>query len=314
MSDEHDGKPPSDTANAIAAAPEAPSPVEPKVDIIKDLPEQDILDRLQLVNPDLVDEIYDLAKAQVESERSRHVMLNTKAASILTASGVSLTLSLTLAGPLLSAKVVLPCLLLVGLILAGLAGLASVLCAVWSLYIVNGFAYVSDHAVFKKDILDFADSPKGCDDLEGQSAKYAFGAAAYKQHMAAHLWAVSAREHQQLNKKADQVRMAQRMFALFAVLIFACGAGLFGVISSQNRDAREAAASESAASEGAKRRQELAAACAAQVGPDARQASQASSATAAPSAANSATGQGHNSSGGSGGTTGAAASGAAGTP
>jgi hypothetical protein len=267
MSDEHDLKPMGDATDLAAKVPDAPSAVEPKVDLIADLPEKEIRDRLRLVNPALVDEIYELAKAQVESERARHIMLNSKAASILTASGVSLTLSLTLAGPLLAGKVVLPTLLSCGFALAGLLGLAAVLSAVLSLFVVGGFAYVSDHAVFDKKILDFADSPTGCEDLPDPSDKYAFGAAAYRQHMTAHLWAVSAKEHRQLDKKANQVRAAQWLFTLFAVLISTCGASLFWVISSQNKDAREAAA--------------------AQVVPNAGQATQASAASAARSTANS---------------------------
>jgi hypothetical protein len=286
MSDEHDLKPMGDATDLAAKVPDAPSAVEPKVDLIADLPEKEIRDRLRLVNPALVDEIYELAKAQVESERARHIMLNSKAASILTASGVSLTLSLTLAGPLLAGKVVLPTLLSCGFALAGLLGLAAVLSAVLSLFVVGGFAYVSDHAVFDKKILDFADSPTGCEDLPDPSDKYAFGAAAYRQHMTAHLWAVSAKEHRQLDKKANQVRAAQWLFTLFAVLISTCGASLFWVISSQNKDAREAAAAESAA-EGEVRRQRAASAAAAQVVPNAGQATQASAASAARSTANS---------------------------
>jgi hypothetical protein len=278
MSDEQEGKPPADAPNAVARVPDA---VEPKVDIMADLLEQEIRNRLRLVNPDLVDEVYGLAKAQVESERARHVMLNSKAASVLTSSGISLTVSLTLAGPLLANKVVLSTTWSFAFLLAGSLGLASIYWAVLSLRVIGGFPYVNDHAVFDRNILNFADSPPGCEDLADLKEKYAFGAAAYKQHMAAHLWAVATQEHRQLDRKAKQVQAAQWLFLAFAVLISTCGGNLFLVISSQNKDAREAAAAKSAAAEGAQRRQGLAATPAAQVAPDAGQASQPSIASSA---------------------------------
>lgn len=271
--------------------PEAPLPIAPKVDLTADLPEEVIRSRLRLVNPELVKDIFDLAKAQVQSEAARHIMLNTKAASVVTGAGVSLTLSFSIAGPLLSSKAVLPPMLIVGFLLAGLAGLLSMLCGVVSLFVKGGFAHVSDHAVFDEKALEFADNPTGCDDLKDLKEKYAFGAAAYRQHMTAHLWAVSVKDHRQLDKKAGQVQTAQWLFAAFAILIFSCGIWLFGVISSENKHAREASAASAAAAEGEVRRQRVASAAAtAQVAPNASQAAQASPNSAARPTANQGSG------------------------
>jgi hypothetical protein len=278
MSDPPGDQPPGNPTKAVAAKPpEAPLPVEPKVDITVDLPEAEILKRLRLVNPELVKEVYDLAKAQVQAEGARHTMLNAKAMSVVTGAGVSLTLSLSIAGPLLTGGVILSPWLLFGFGVTGVTGVAAVLLGVWALLVKGGFAQVSDHAVFDEKALEFADNPTGCDDLPDLKERYAFGAAAYRQHMTAHLWAVAVKDHRQLDKKANQVQAAQYLFAAFVILVLACEARLFQGIYVQN-NAREAAAARTAATEGAVRRQRAVSTAAAQVAAaNASQAAKASS-------------------------------------
>jgi hypothetical protein len=184
--------------------------------------------------------------------------------SVVTGAGVSLTLSLSIAGPLITGGVILSPWLLFGFGVAGVTGVAAVLFGVWALLVKGGFAQVSDHAVFDEKALEFADNPTGCDDLPDLKEKYAFGAAAYRQHMTAHLWAVAVKDHRQLDKKANQVQAAQYLFAVFVILVLACEARLFQQIYVQN-NAREAAAARTAATEGEVRRQRAVSAAAAQV-------------------------------------------------
>jgi hypothetical protein len=205
---------------------------------------------MRLVNPELAKEVYELAKAQVQAEGARHTILNTKATSVVTAAGVSITVMFTVASTLMSSKVVLPSWLLMMFAGTGGCGVTAVVLGVIALLVKGGFAQVSEHAVFDQDALAFGDEPTGCDDLPELKEKYAFGAAVYRQHMAVHLWSVYEKEHRQLDTKSRQVFWAQLFFIVFVALISACGVTLFGVISSQNQNAREAANTRAASAEG----------------------------------------------------------------
>jgi hypothetical protein len=238
-------------------------PAPPKVDATEPLPQAVIEDRMRLVNPELAKEVLDFARAQVQAEAARHGILNTKATSLVAAAGVSITVLFSVAGMVMSSRLVMPWELLAMFAAAGVFGLSSVVLGVLALLVTGGFAQVSEHAVFDKDALEFADEPTGCDDLTELKDKYAYGVASYRQHMTVHLWAVYAQEHKQLDGKATQVRWGQRCFIAFVGLILACEMTLFGVISSQNKDAREAAqacpAAPSGSQRGEVRRQGLAA-------------------------------------------------------
>lgn len=241
----------SKTADALVLdKPPAAHPAPPKVNTTVPLTQAQIESRLQLVNPELAKEVLDFAKAQVQAEGTRHTMLNTKAMAIVTAAGISMSVTFTVATALASGKVVVPVWLIGTFAAAGLVGIATVALGVRALLVKDGFALVSDHAVFDEKALAFADAPTGCEDLKEPKDKYAYGVAAYRQHMAVHLWSVAAQDHEQLDRKASEVYHSQVCFIAFVCLILACEICLFGVISSQTNDAREAAAASSAAAKG----------------------------------------------------------------
>jgi len=226
--------------------PEAPTPDGPKTDLLDDLPEDEIRERLRLVNPELAKEVYEIAKAQIASEAARHTRLDSKATSLVSAAGLSLTLGMSIVTLIAKGDVVATPYLWVMLAVTGLLGVGAVGFGVFALLVKGGFARVNDHNVFDKDVLRFADSPTGTDDLATLKEKYEFGAAVYRQHMTAHLWEVSLQEHRQLNRKATQVRDGQILFALFLLALVVCVATEFVMTSTEKKDAGatpEAAAS-----------------------------------------------------------------------
>lgn len=216
--------------------PEAPTPDGPKSDLLEDLLEDEIRERLRLVNPELAKEVYEIAKAQVASEAARHTRLDSKATSLVSAAGLSLTLGMSIVTLIAKGDVVATPYLWVMLAVTGLFGVAAVAFGVFALLVKGGFARVNDHNVFDKNVLRSADSPTGCDDLPTLKEKYEFGAAVYRQHMTAHLWEVSVQEHHQLNRKAKQVRDGQILFALFLLALVVCVATEF-VMTSKKKDA-----------------------------------------------------------------------------
>ncbi|MEO7037368.1 MAG: hypothetical protein ABI548_25660 [Polyangiaceae bacterium] len=240
-----------------------PQPEQPKVDTTRDLSKDEIAARLRLVNPELAKEVYEIAKAQVQSEAARHTRLDAKANSVITAAGLSMAVASSLGGIIASGQTLLPGWLLWMFGLAGIFALSSVVTGVMALLVKGGYAQVSDHAVFNQEKLAFADVPTGCDDLLDAKDKQAYGVAVYRQYMAAHLWDVSVKDHGQLNRKAKQVQVAQWLFIAFLVVLLACELLMFREISSQHH-ARKTAAARPATSQGAVRRQRLASAGSAQ--------------------------------------------------
>jgi len=244
----------------------ADDPEQAPDDLEKDLTAEEIRRRLRLVNPELAKDLLDVARAQVQSEVVRHGRLDTKATSIVTAGGISITVAFSVAGSL-SAAVAGHGWLIAMFAAAGVAGLATVLLGVRALLVRGGYAEVSDQAVFKESTLELADSPKGVDDLKDRDGNpdrkeiNAFGAAIYKQYLTAHLWDVYVKDHKQIDAKAVMVKHAQVSFVIFLTLIFACEMSLFGVIYLQ--DARETARAAAAATKRAERREALAATSAA---------------------------------------------------
>lgn len=227
--------------------PEAPTPDEPKTDLRADLPQDDIRERLRLVNPELAKELYEIAKAQVAAEMARHARLDAKATSLVSSAGISLTLGMSIITLIAKGDVAATPCLWVLLSVTGLFGTLAVGFGVFALLVKGGFARVNDHTVFDKDALEFANAPTGCDDLESQGEKYAYGAAVYRQHMTAHLWEVSVKEHRHLNKKADQVRDGQILFVLFLASLVVCVATEFVLTSNQHHAGAAPKAAASAA-------------------------------------------------------------------
>jgi hypothetical protein len=229
----------------------APSPDRPRTEGA-DLHQEEIRDRLRLVNPELTKELYELAKAQVAAETARHARLDAKATSLVSSAGVSLTLGMSIATLIAKGEVSPPAWLGAMLAFVGAVGVTAVGFGVFALMVKGGFARVNDHNVFDTDVLKFANAPTGCDDLTDLKDKYAFGAAAYRQHMTAHLWEVSVKEHYQLNKKARQVRDGQIAFFIFLAGLVVC-VGIEVVVTSPQHDAGAPAKATAAAPKGAVR-------------------------------------------------------------
>jgi hypothetical protein len=217
--------------------PEAPSPARPKTDDQADLPEEEIRARLQLVNPELTKELYELAKAQLAAEMARHTRLDAKATSLVSSAGISLTLGMSIATLIANRTISVPWWLWIMLTVAGLSGVLAVGFGIFALMVKNGFARVSDRNVFDKHTLAFANAPTGCDDLTDRKDKHAYGAAAYRQYMTAHLWEVGVKEHRQLNNKARQVRDGQVLFMIFLAVLVVCVATEFVMTSTRDAGA-----------------------------------------------------------------------------
>jgi hypothetical protein len=195
---------------------------------IPELTPDEIRRRLTLVNPELVKEVYALTKGQIDHEAARYARLDLKANTVITAAGLSMAVASSLGGIVGSGKR-LPSYLLWMFGVTAIVGLAAVGFAILAVLVSKAFARVSDGAMFNADVLERADAPSGADDLS-TTEKRDFGAAQYRQYMAAHMWDMYLKDRAQLDRKAGRVQTGQCLFGVFLVLLVACEATLIGAI------------------------------------------------------------------------------------
>lgn len=211
------------------------------------LSEDELLERLRLRSYGVVDEIYDIAKQQLDDEDKRDAVLTTKANSILGVAGLSLTVAFTLGAFLLQHR---------DLITAGFTAVAfafsgalllGLLSSLFALHVllVSRFEYINERTVFGSKHLREADEAFGAawDDTKSDPRAPADGAAlsTYRRTMTAHLWGIYQRTFEGLEKKANSLRRAQICYFAFIGSLMVIGV-ILG-LSVARGETHEAAAS-----------------------------------------------------------------------
>lgn len=207
----------------------------------QDLPlsEAALVERLKLSSPELVAELFSLTKGRLEEEDKRQTRLDTKATSLLTASGVSVTVSATLGSalvthasklhPFMAYAVGAAFLLAVGL------GLRAARIAMKALRVRSGFKTASEHAILDAEILFRANaqpqSKSNGQQPDDDPELRAYGLMEYRKYLVLHLWPI-AQEHNGINsEKASDVALGQCRFIQFLGAIFlTCVLAVFGFL------------------------------------------------------------------------------------
>ena len=175
---------------------------------------------MRLRSTKLVDEVYDLAKRQIASEDRRETNLGAKAVSLLSVTGLSLTVAFTFGGVLLQRPEYLAALgtarlpLVVGpYALALLAGMAASWFAVRALLVRSDYRDVAEEDVFGKE-------------LEGADEKVDAGLPVYRRFLTVHLWLIFQETSKIHEQKATQIARGQKCFFAFLLFLLPIGGAM----------------------------------------------------------------------------------------
>jgi len=194
------------------------------------LSEDEIIARLRLNSSKLVKEIYEIALRRVQYESGRQQRLDAKATSLLTATGLSLTVAFTFGATLLSAGgqaafhefynyvlLLFYSAISLGIVSAGFA--------LGALLVRSGYATVRDTAVFNVALLQKANqlaNAEGDDDAEDNALMV------YQRGLIPHIWKIGTAHERQHETKALVIKIGQSVFGLFllAVLCLCISVGI----------------------------------------------------------------------------------------
>jgi hypothetical protein len=199
----------------------------------------ELRDRVNLHSPLLVKELHETTLRQIQSETGRQTRLDGKATSLLTATGLSLTVAFAFGGQILIAHADKLkayghrwwIAVVVTYSLAVLSGLFASFFATWALRVHGAHGTVSEDNVFNDDVLKAADQADAehSDDPVKAAAARDVGLTNYRRYITIHLWHIVQVQHQIQEKKASIIRYGQLCFMAFLVsLVIICG---FMVIS-----------------------------------------------------------------------------------
>ncbi len=211
------------------------------------LTEESLRARLAIDSPELVQELFTIAQGQVVTEAGRQSRLDAKANSLLTATGLSLTVAFTFGGLLITqAKAFYIIGVTVAFAAAVTCGFVAAIHAVVGLRVTDRYRSVDEENVFDSEILRTADDPAsaidGLDGLEAP-AKRAYGVMEYRKFLVPHLWAIILQHRQVHEDKARLIKRGQGFFIAFlGALVLVC-VFVVGAVLSRNND-REAASQE----------------------------------------------------------------------
>jgi hypothetical protein len=213
--------------------------VRPAVEVVQkpsQLTEEEIRARLTIDSPELVQELYMLAQSQVTAEVGRQTRLDVKANSLLTASGLSLTVAFTFGGLLVNQTKRFDDIAgVVGVFAVSVAcGLVAAIYAVRTLTVTGRYRTVDEESVFNPEALRTADEPAatiaGLGD-KTDAEKRAYGVMEYRKFLVPHLWSIVLQHREIHEDKAKLVKRGQGFFIAFLgflliVCVFVVGAVL----------------------------------------------------------------------------------------
>lgn len=188
------------------------------------LPTDELIRRLAIDSPKLVQELYTISQRQIEAETARQSRLDAKAVSLLTASGISLTVASSLAAVLLpklaGSHPVLAGLIAFLLAFTAICGFLTVLFAVLTLR-VKEYLTPSEQTIFDEAALKKANDPPGLTDVrpEDEEEKARYGLMEYQKFMIPHLWKIVQRQRTNHDQKVVQANRGQYAFLAFLILL-----------------------------------------------------------------------------------------------
>lgn len=197
------------------------------------LTRDEIVRRVALFSPKLVEELYKNAQRQNEAEDRRENLLITKAGALLGQSGLVITIAGALVGLITKEPAVLDrlgpqWLMALGctyLLVFGLGTAAAVL-AMRVVFVRGDFEEVDEAAVFDADELSKADHSLAIQQKPDQTSSTATmgdadadttAATRYRRWMIPHMWSIYQRHNEIHDEKAKLLRWAQVAFTLFVI-------------------------------------------------------------------------------------------------
>ncbi|MBI4700812.1 MAG: hypothetical protein HY744_06550 [Deltaproteobacteria bacterium] len=198
--------------HATALAPGLPSRVARRVSALR---KEEIAERLRYASksPKLIAELHDTAKREIDSESTRRTSLESKAASLLTAVGVSLTVVLTIGGKMLiDYQAHLAAMSSTMHWLLGWCGtlsvvllLAAAFLTVVTLRVTDSYRRPAEDAIFNEQEL------REAWDLQEDER----GVAGYQRFIVPHLWMIAQANSAANTAKANWLQNAQRCYLGF---------------------------------------------------------------------------------------------------
>lgn len=182
---------------------------------------KELVERLRLRSSELVDDLYALTTRQLDTEDKREASLTTKAVSLLSASGVSVSFALgfttLLAGRLdyfhrmsVCGRSAVMALYFVAVLTAVVAGLL----AVAAMLVRTTYVAINEDDVFGDEL--------NSSDEQGPKP----GQDHYRRYLIAHLWRIYQHTFDVHETKAKTIRLGQCFYGLFLILLVPLGATL----------------------------------------------------------------------------------------
>lgn len=192
----------------------------------------DILKRLALRSHAIVDQLYEGAVGQLEDEEKRDAVLTAKATTLLGISGLSLTVAFTFGGLLLQSPERLSGLGRIGgdgvVIAFGLSllfGLGGSFMALRGLK-VKHFEHVNEESIFDTDVLKDADTDWEKAWATSPVAADRAALSLYRRFLTAHIWGIYQRNFERLERKAETIKWAQRLYFTFVLALMVIGVAI----------------------------------------------------------------------------------------
>lgn len=180
--------------------------------------EDDVVEAMRLNSPALVAEVYETTRRNADNYNQKHARLDSKATTLLSVIGLSLTVVFTYGGQLVLGQAnVIKALgrgrwlfLTTSFSLAALAGICAGICAAAAL-LVRDHAEMTDRNIYDAKALREADV------LEHEEQNK--GVADYRRSLTIHMWSIVKQRESKLGKKAGWIQAGQICFFAFLALL-----------------------------------------------------------------------------------------------
>lgn len=210
----------------MAQAPKRPERHEATADSVSvlqpPLTGPQLSERVTRSSPALLKELYDIARRQIVTEAGRQTRLDSKATSLLTAAGLSLTVAFTFGGqmiighrsPIDPAHV--PIWAQTAFAVGVIFGLAAACFAIGALFVRGSYLTVNERSIFSEAALkaaeDAYDPATPGSDVVGMSE--------YHKALIPHLWCISQKHASVHETKATLIKVGQGLFLAFLMSLF----------------------------------------------------------------------------------------------
>jgi hypothetical protein len=194
---------------------------------------EELRKRAALHSPELVAELHSVVLRQIAEEATREARIDTKATSLLSAVGISISLLSAFMGPsvvkaLSNAAGWLSFFVYALLLLAALSAIGTGIVAVLVLR-VRGYGTPHDEAIWNAGELSAADAKN--DDKPEEAHDRVLGVAQYRRYMLVSMWEAHVKTRGVNDRRAKNLLRGQWVFVGFCVLLLFLGGLLVAGIS-----------------------------------------------------------------------------------